>query len=310
MQYTKINGDIAFSEADHKYVNVRYPQREYISVTTLIGKFHEHFDTDFWSKYKALEELTGDEFKNSGIKTQLLTSKKFHDMYVDKLGVDWRDFESSIQRFLDKWQLANQEACDRGTLYHNAQEVEAYTKATRTTQDSPFMVQLEGEFECVRNNFDLNIENAEYREYLLNFSTEDGILNLAGQADIILKKGNDIYIYDYKTNVKGIETTSYVNPKTRRSVKMFAPLQEHDDCNLIHYTIQLSLYAYMLQRINPELNVKLLRIIHVDKDFKETTYDLPYLKKDIEKMLLSYKKDLIIANARLTGKTVGDPKKL
>jgi hypothetical protein len=66
----------------------------------------------------------------------------------------------------------------------------------------------------------------------------------------------------------------------------------------------------MLQRINPELNIKLLRIIHIDKEFKETTYDLPYLKKDVEKMLLAYKKDLITENYRATGKMNGDPKKL
>ena len=78
MHIDKQNGDIAFNEEQHLYFNTKYPNRKYTSVTTLIGEFHEKFDGDFWSSYKAMEALMGEEaFKKSGLKGTLLDKKKF-----------------------------------------------------------------------------------------------------------------------------------------------------------------------------------------------------------------------------------------
>ncbi len=64
------------------------------------------------------------------------------------------------------------------------------------------------------------------------------------------------------------------------------------DTNYWHYTLQLSLYAYLLQQINPEFNIKLLKLIHVDHNDKVTEYEVEYLKEDVELMLKHYKKQL------------------
>ena len=56
MNIDKQNGKVAFSELDHVYWNVD-DNEKYISVTTLIHKFSQPFDKDFWSAYKALEKL-------------------------------------------------------------------------------------------------------------------------------------------------------------------------------------------------------------------------------------------------------------
>ena len=53
----KINGDVAFQEDGHKYFNLKDSSIVYTSVTTLIGKYEPPFDSDFVSKYKALEKL-------------------------------------------------------------------------------------------------------------------------------------------------------------------------------------------------------------------------------------------------------------
>ena len=76
MNDVKINGDVAFYEDGHVYVNVKNPKIKYISVTTLIADYYEKFDSDFWSGYKALEQLMGSEFFSSGVKTYLLKNKK------------------------------------------------------------------------------------------------------------------------------------------------------------------------------------------------------------------------------------------
>ena len=70
------------------------------------------------------------------------------------------------------------------------------------------------------------------------------------------------------------------------------PLNNLMDCNYIHYSLQLSLYAYLLQQINPEFNIKSLKLIHIDHDNKQHEYECEYLKDDVERMLKHYKKKL------------------
>jgi len=62
----------------------------------------------------------------------------------------------------------------------------------------------------------------------------------------------------------------------------------------MHYALQLSLYAYLLQQINPEFEIKQLKLIHIDHSNKRTDYELEYLKADVQKMLQHYKKQLKI----------------
>ena len=70
------------------------------------------------------------------------------------------------------------------------------------------------------------------------------------------------------------------------------PLTNIMDCNYWHYVLQLSTYAYMVQQINPELNIKELKLIHIDRTGKQTIYDLEYRKDDVEKMIKHYAKQL------------------
>ena len=57
MEYDKINKDVWFREKDHVYGNINDPSIKYTSVTTMIGKYEPEFDSEFVSKYKALERL-------------------------------------------------------------------------------------------------------------------------------------------------------------------------------------------------------------------------------------------------------------
>ena len=53
MKYDKINGKVGFLEEPHVYKNIDDPTINYVSVTTLISKFEQPYDKDFWSAYKA-----------------------------------------------------------------------------------------------------------------------------------------------------------------------------------------------------------------------------------------------------------------
>lgn len=298
----KVNGDLAFNDQEHLYWNTKYPHRKYTSVTTLIGKYHEKFDEFFWSRYKALERImTPELFSNTGVKSTLLTKKKWDPAYLDTFDIDPQTFEDTVTEIVAGYTKNRDEACERGTLYHNKKENNFYAKPDHTLKDYNFGLDLPQTFTCEKNNFDLNRENAVLPEYLIYYSSPSGILNMAGQIDVLIKQGNDIYILDYKTNAKGIETKAYFNPKTKKKKTMFAPITNIEDTTLEHYTLQLSTYAYMLQQINPDFEIKLLRICHIDGDGNETLIDLQYRKEDVKKLFKHYEKQLIIDHYRKTG---------
>ncbi|MGL4372516.1 MAG: hypothetical protein ACRCS6_01950, partial [Turicibacter sp.] len=97
---------------------------------------------------------------------------------------------------------------------------------------------------------------------------------------------------------------SYFNPKTKKHEMMKYPLNNVMDCNMMHYTLQLSTYAYLLQMINPEFNVKQLMIIHYDHDGNEKHYTLEYKKKEVEMMLKFYKKEVILKEKKEARKEI------
>ena len=57
MKNVKRNGTICFEEEGHKYYDIAHPEYKFTSVTTIIEKFGQPFDKEFWSAYKALQEL-------------------------------------------------------------------------------------------------------------------------------------------------------------------------------------------------------------------------------------------------------------
>lgn len=302
MHIDKINGEIAFNDSTHKYFNVKYPDRKYTSVTTLIGKYHEQFDAQFWSSYKAMERLMPEDFITSGLKADLLKRKKFAIETPEIYGVGQAEFEATKEEILTSYDTVRDIACERGTSIHNQEEEKWYTKPAHELFTQDFGIGLQGNFVCEKHNFDLNREDAILPEYLVYFSTQDALLNMAGQIDLLIKKGNDLYILDYKTNVKGIETKAYYDVRKKKKQMMHFPINDVEDSTLEHYTLQLSLYAYMLQRINPEFNIKLLRIIHINVEGEKTFIDLPYRKVEVEKLLKHYKKELAVDYFRETGK--------
>ena len=49
-----------------------------------------------------------------------------------------------------------------------------------------------GLYDCPKNYYELDLENAVYPEFLMSWQSDDGVLKLAGQADLICKRGNNI----------------------------------------------------------------------------------------------------------------------
>ena len=200
------------------------------------------------------------------------------------------DFNREQQAILDEWDNENRKSCERGTKIHADFENSFYAKK-KDISLSKF--EIGGKFECKQNYFELDIENGVYPEYLISRVSDDGKLRIAGQIDLLVKKGNKITIADFKTNKK-IETKSFFNQKTKTSVKMKFPLNNLDDVNYWHYCMQLSTYAWMIQKINSEFEIEDLVMIHIDHNDAMTIYHLPYLKEEVIKMLSHFKKESVL----------------
>ena len=264
------------------------------SVTTMIEEFAQPFDKEFWSAYKALEKLLdADSWKLE--KKSLLSTKKFDNSLLELYDIDINLFNKTQQGILDDWDAENRRSCERGTKIHSELENSMY-KAKRNINLSKY--QIGGRFECQKDRTTLDLENAVYPEYLIHWDSPSGKLHIAGQIDLLVKKGNSITIGDYKTNKK-IETKSFFDSKIRSSVKMKFPLNNLDDCNYYHYCLQLSTYAYIIESYNPDFTIEELVLVHFDHQDNMTVYKLPYLKKEVERMLSFYEKEHLLAERRL-----------
>lgn len=298
MKIDKQNGNVAFSEETHTYWNVD-DNEKYISVTTLIHQFTQPFDKDFWSAYKTLEKLIPKE-SWAVEKKSLLTSKKFDPELLEVYNISKNEFNKAQQELLDLWDEENRKSCERGTKIHLDIENSFYTKAKDISLQK---FGIGGKFECKKDYPELDLQYGAYPEYLIYYESDDKVIRLAGQIDLIVKSGNEIYIIDHKTNKK-IEQKSGYNSSTRSSVKMRYPLNNLPDCNFYHYTMQLSTYAWMLQQINPNFIIKDLILNHYDHNGKNTLYRCQYLKDEVEKMLYFHKKQVLIDKERAKRKKI------
>lgn len=298
MKIDKQNGNVAFSEETHTYWNVD-DNEKYISVTTLIHQFTQPFDKDFWSAYKTLEKLLPKE-SWAVEKKSLLTSKKFDPELLEVYNISKDEFNKAQQELLDLWDEENRKSCERGTKIHLDIENSFYTKAKDISLQK---FGIGGKFECKKDYPELDLQYGAYPEYLIYYESDDKVIRLAGQIDLIVKSGNEIYLVDHKTNKK-IDQKSGYNSSTRSSVKMKYPLNNLPDCNFYHYTMQLSTYAWMLQKINPNFIIKDLILNHYDHNGKNTLYRCQYLKDEVEKMLYFHKKQVLIDKERAKRKKI------
>lgn len=287
MEINKKNGNVCFNDETHTYWNENDNGR-YISVTTLIGKYAPPFNSEFWSGYKALEKLLTPESWDIERK-QLLNTKKIDKNLFSIYDINENDFNKVQQDILDEWEAKKQVSCERGTKIHAMIENTFYNAGKNVSLKK---FGIGGKFECRKDYTELDMEYGVYPEYLIYWEDDKKELRIAGQIDLLIKNGNHIIIIDHKTNEK-IETKGHFNKITKSNEKMLYPLNNLDECEYSHYDMQLSTYAWMLQKLNPDFIIDKLIINHYDHNNKNTIYECPYLKNEVESMLRHYKKQQI-----------------
>lgn len=293
MNYDKINGNVAFQEGPHKYFNITDPSIQYVSVTTLIGKYEPEFDKEFVSKYKALERLLdSNTWKKE--KGAIWKSHKIPSDFLEVYNISEEKLNKVQQDILDEWNEINKQSCERGTKIHSQLENSFYKAGSNITLKK---FGIGGKFECKKNYNELDLEYGIYPEYLVYYDNPKLNLHIAGQIDLLVKNGYDIHIIDHKSNKK-IDLKGFYNSSTRNTEKLKYPLTSLDNCNFNIYQLQLSTYAWMIQKINPNFVIKSLTLNHYDHDGNNTLYPCSYLKDDVEKMLKHFARQQKLENQR------------
>lgn len=265
-----------FTEDGHKYTDSL--GNDYTSVTTLIHEnYVPKFDKKYWLHKKARE-----------------------------LGVS----EKTLKK---QWEAITKEACSRGTATHNSiedaiKEVSMFQQAIKylssvhdgrvvTVADIPYFkakpLDIENFKEATDNKYPEIYSVFEFytkRGYTIYSEIGAFLIDyrISGTIDVLCIKEDRFVILDWKTNRNGLQfesgyfkkdkiskpaqlTSEYVH----KAEHMLPPLAHLPNCNGSHYTMQLSIYARMVEFI---LGIPCmgLGLCHIASPFVKNQYGMPY----------------------------------
>ncbi len=171
------------------------------------------------------------------------------------------------------------ESDDSGRLF----EILKDTENSQSDIDEAIQILTDcGAIEYARNLALESVDQAKEVLEILDDSASKQIL--VGIADCIIRDGNHISIIDFKSDEK-IPFRSIYEVGKKKSKRMKYPLVNLEDASGIHYQIQLSLYAWMIQQLDPNLIIDNLVIVQVENLKKKKEFPVEYLKEDVEKLL-------------------------
>ena len=269
-----------FKEEGHKYNDSN--GNSYTSVTTLI---HDNYVPKFNKKY-----------------------------WLHKKAKELRISEKQLEK---QWQNITDEACARGTATHNGiedaiKEVSMFKNAIQyltkindgrvvTVADIPYLTVKPLNIDEFKKATDYKYEEI-YRVFQFYIDRGYTIYSeigaflidhlISGTIDILCIRDTDFVILDWKTNRNGLQfeagyfkkdktctPTQITNEYITKSEYMLPPLNHLPNCNGYHYTMQLSMYARMVELI---LGIPCvgLGLCHIGSPFIKNEYGMPYRDKD------------------------------
>jgi hypothetical protein len=238
--------ELIFKADTHKYESVSDPDKKWISTTKMVSFFKEPFDKD------AVAERSSKNKKS-----------KWYGMDPEKI--------KSI------WSAETNRAVTLGSWYHDQREKELLACDTlqRNGIDLPIVKPIEQD--GVKHSPSQKLVPGVYPEHLVYLKSA----RICGQADRIEVVGDAVNVYDYKTN-KEIKSEGYTNWEGITKM-MLPPLNNIEDCNLMHYALQLSIYMYIILKHNHNLKPGIMEIHHVTFELEgEDENGYPLVKKDHE----------------------------
>lgn len=250
----------------------------------MLNDFHV-FDSDFWLSYKTLEKLHPDF---DSIKMFLLRAKRVDPKYLK--GIDETVFKTERDLLEAEWKQKSEEAKQVGTTAHEMIHNMFCTNLKDVKKDLGVDTDL---YQVQKIDNFLNTEKGIFPEFRIEIPIDEFVL--IGVPDLVIKDGNRISIIDWKTN-ESIKFKSIFEVGKKRTKKMKYPLSKFDDCEGIRYQLQLSLYAKMIQRLDPKLEIGQLTIVQIENLKKKKEFPVAYLEDEVENLINYYIKHTRLEN--------------
>lgn len=297
-----------FDEENHKYTDDI--KTAYTSTTTIIGKYYEKFDS---SKEKI------------ALACERIGKSPDHPKYL-------RYKNKTAKQLIEEWAQETIRACEKGTAKHNYLEdaVKSSNGYHRTatgfindriyTIDDIIKGHTFGRLSInyfIKTGIDIKYPTIfglikELCSQGFKIYAEIGVYDtrfaVSGLVDILLVRGNEFYILDWKTNKapirfdsgyydKNDDGTLNLNRFVYQDKYFFHPLSHLPDSIGNHYTLQLSVYDYLVESFGLKcLGNILCHIRTIDtsntvaqEEKEEVNFmSIKYLKKEVEDMLMHH----------------------
>lgn len=277
---------IYFNEKEHKYTDNF--GNCYISTTTLIGKYHKHFDTKEMARNCERAGLRGNP-KYAG-KTASMLIKEWADetkRACDAGNVKHDFLEMSVKN-------CNNYAKIEGTNFINdviytIPDIMANHDYGRLDLEHFIKTGVKELYPSVYQVIEILVQQG-YRIY-----SEIGVYNseylISGLIDILFVKDNDFYILDWKTNKAPIRFDAGYFKKDNFGFRgddyvytneyFYSPLHNRQASVGNKYTMQLSTYGFMVEAFG--LNNKGFILAHLREEDRGT-----HIEKDIQLLPIDY----------------------
>jgi hypothetical protein len=233
---------IKFSQLNHEYTSIDSDHPiDWIGVTTLISYFEPGFDPE-----------------KMALKASKNKKSKWYGLTPEEIKLAWKN--------------ESKRSLDAGNWFHNKTEGEITSSDTFNGLSVIKPKVIAGDKFAPDQVLE---NNTIYPEHLAYLKVE----GICGQTDRVDVTNHKVNIEDHKTS-KIIKTEGFRSWEGLTQ-RMSAPLEHLDDCNLVHYSLQISMYLYMILRHNPQFLPGSLTLNHVLFELEsEDQYGYPIYRKD------------------------------
>ena len=172
----------------------------------------------------------------------------------------------SQELVLEMWEAEKNRACSRGTNIHAVLE------------DYINIGEVEGDWGWLCKSYDKAVERSvdSFKTVLSENLLYNEEHSIAGTADLIYEHKNEFTIGDFKTNKRFRFSSPY-------SERLKDPVSHLHNCEFNLYGLQLSLYAYVYEKMSGKRCRKC--VIFYLNDDRFISYHINYMKAEVEAIL-------------------------
>ena len=236
---------VKFVEKTHTYY-VNGSSKGYISTTGFVHAFFPHFDAQ-----AAIQKM--------------MSSPRWPQH---------KHYGKTAEQIANEWKADGEESSKKGTAMHLS--IEQWLNGAETLIEPSILETKEWTY---FQNF-CKVFSQDLEPYRMEWEVWDEEHKLSGSIDAVFRRKSDgaYVIYDWKRS-KEIKKMAYEHEKG------YAPLDHLENCNYSHYTLQLNIYRWFLQK-HYGLKVSGLYLIILHPNNTEyVRYELDILENEVNAML-------------------------